>query len=475
WTALIHGYIENVQYNEALSMFSLMLSESVEPLNFTIASVFKALAREKKVKDGAGVYGVVFKLGFGFDLIVQNAVIDFFMRCGEVGFARRVFDEMHEKDIVSWNSVISGYGFCKAGDIEAAKEHFDKMPDRDVISWTMMIDGYVKAGDVDSARCLFDQMPEKNLITWSTMIGGYAKNGQPRNALDLYKNFKGQGIKPDKTFILAIISACSQLGILNAAESIIHDFVGPSLFSSLKLVTSLIDMYAKCGSIERAMQVFKMAHSKDLLCYNTMITAFANHGLGQSAISLFCEMQMANIKPDGVAFLGVLSACNHGGLVDEGKRYFKQMMEEYEIQPSEKHYACIIDLLGRAGCLEEAHYLISNMPIAPTAVVWGALLAACRVHCNLQLAEVAAAELFKIEPDNSGSYILLSSTYAAARRWDCVDKLRVMLRKNKVRKNRGSSWIELGCVVHEFVMGDASHFDTESIYFILHVISEDMK
>ncbi|KAK1591890.1 hypothetical protein Q3G72_015379 [Acer saccharum] len=413
WTALIHGYVENYRYAEAFSMFVRMLSESVTPLNFTIASVLKSLAREKRVKEGKGIYGFVLKSGFSFDLIVQNAVLDLFMRCGETDFARRAFDAMDEKDVVSWNTMVSGYG--------------------------------------------------------------YAKNGHPRNALELYKSFKEQGIKPDDTFILGIISACSQLGILDTAESIIHDFSEPSFFPNLRVVNSLIDMYAKCGSIERAKQVFEMAHQKDLLCYSTMIAAFANNGLGQDAISLFDEMQRANIRPDGVAFLGVLTACNHGGLVNEGKMYFKQMIDEYGIQPSEKHYACVVDLLGRSGCLDEAHNIIKNMPIAPHSAVWGALLAACRVHCNVQLAEVASAELFKIEPYNSGNYVLLSNTYAAAGLWDDVARVRKMVKERRVRKNRGSSWIDVGCTLHEFVMGDTSHSDSESMCFILNLLSEDMK
>ncbi|KAF2313929.1 hypothetical protein GH714_020690 [Hevea brasiliensis] len=566
WTALIHGFTEGHRYENAFSLFINMHRDSVAPLNFTIASVFKALARLGRVKDAEVVYGFALKCGFGFDLIVQNSIIDLFMRCGEVGFARRIFDEMEERDIVSWNSMILGYGnnglvdiarelfnrmekrnviswtsiiqgyvkagemvearvlfermpekdlaswkvmlsgytsagnlvaarhlfevmpiydvgtwnmmvsgFCKAGDLEDAKVFFEKMQERNVASWVMMMDGHVKVGDMEGARCLFDQMPEKNLVAWSTMIGGYAKNGQPRSALELYISFKKQSIKPDETFMLGIISACSQLGVLGTAESVIHDLIGPPLFSNLQLLTSLIDMYAKCGSIERAVKVFQMVDHKDLLCYSTMIAAFANHGLSEDAISLFGEMQKANIKPDRVTFLGVLTACNHGGLIYEGRRFFKQMIDEYGIQPSEKHYACFVDILGRAGCLEEAHSIICSMSIVPSAAIWGALLAACRVHHNVLLAEVAAAELFKIEPHNSGNYVLLCNIYSDAGRWDDIAKVRTMIRENQVKKNRGSSWIELGCVVHEFFMGDNSHFDSENIYFILDLLSKDMK
>lgn len=186
-------------------------------------------------------------------------------------------------------------------------------------------------------------------------------------------------------------------------------------------------------------------------------------------------MQRENIKPDVVTFLGVLSACNHGGLIEEGRRYFKQMSEQFELQPTEKHYACMVDLFGRAGCLQEAHNLINSMPMTPTSVVWGALLAACRVHCNVQLAEVAAAELFKIEPDNSGNYILLSNIYATAGQWRDVAFVRPMIREHRVRKNRGSSWIKLGSIVYEFVMGDISHMDVDETYSILNLLQEDMK
>ncbi|XP_010542918.1 PREDICTED: pentatricopeptide repeat-containing protein At4g02750-like [Tarenaya hassleriana] len=566
WTALIHGYVENRQYLEAFHLFRRMLMDSVAPLNFTVASVLKALAREGRVENGEALCGFLWKTGLGLDLVVQNALLDAFMRFGKVDTARRLFDEMDEKDTVSWNSMIAGFGnngridiarelfdampeknviswtslisgyikdgkmleasglfhrmpkrdaasfnvvisgyidagdmvavrkifdsmpvpdsgswnlmvsgFCRAGNIDAAKEFFEKMPNRTVASWSIMIDGYMKAGDVDTARSLFDQMPQKNLVSWSIMIEGYARNGKPGEALKLYAQFKEKGIKPDETFILGVISACSQLGIISKAESMVLEFLGPSAFSNLQIVTSLIDMYAKCGSVEKARQLFSMVHKKDLLCYTTMIQALANHGLCREAISMFDEMVKAKIAPDGVSFLGVLTACNHGGLVDEGREYFKQMKDECRIQPSGKHYACIVDLLGRAGLLQEAYDMICSMPMVPHAVVWGALLAACRVCGNVELAEIAAAELFKIEPENSGNYILLSNIYAAKGRWDGVAKMRTMIKEHRVKKSRGSSWIELGGRIHEFVMGDTSHVDTEGLCTILALLGNDMK
>ncbi|XXG68157.1 hypothetical protein AAC387_Pa06g1310 [Persea americana] len=566
WTALIHGHVENCLYDDSLLIFRLMLKQSVQPQSFTLLSVLKASARRSRIRDGESIYGLVLKYGLESDPMVQNAVIDMYSRCGEVDFARQVFDGMCMKDVISWNSMISGYcnngkigaarelfdqitertvvswtamicgyvavgnmgvaralfeqmsvrdsaswnvmvsgyldagdlaaasslfdempkqdvgswnvmisGFCKAGKMNSAMELFERMPLRNVASWTMMVDGYIRNGDMKNARCIFDQMPKRNLVSWSTIIAGYAKNGQPNLALDLFNQFKETGIEPDETFILAIISTCSQLGVLDIAKGIISEYVQDIHLSSMQLVTSLIDMHAKCGSVDEALQVFNEASTKDLVCYSTMIAALANHGRGRDAINLFYDMLQSDIKPDGVVFIGVLSACTHGGLINEGKIVFKMMVEDFSIKPSERHYACLVDLLGRAGYLEEAYELIQSMSIEPHSAVWGALLAACRIHRNANLAEVAARHLFKIEPENSGNYILLSNVYADLERWDDVAKVRSMIREQKVRKTRGSSWIELDCVVHEFVMGDMSHFDSSIIYSVLDLLFEDVK
>ncbi|XP_071704502.1 pentatricopeptide repeat-containing protein At5g15300-like [Rutidosis leptorrhynchoides] len=566
WTSMIHGHVENKLYSGGFLLFRRMLRESVSPINYTIITVLKGLAREAKLIHGEVVYGLVLKSGFNFDVMVQNSMLDLLMRCEKTHMARCVFEEMQEKDIVSWNSMIFGYcnngrvniarelfnsmpdrnviswtsiicgyvkvgdmkearvlfdampvkdiaswnvmlsGYvntgdvyaatdifnkmpfrdvgswnlilsacCKVGNLDLARRYFDKMPSKNVATWTMMVDGYMKSGNVDEAKILFDQMPERNLISWSTMIGGYAKIGEPKRALELLETFKKEGIKPDETFILGVISACSQLGVLDAAESVIDEYVGPGLFSNLHVATSLIDMYAKCGDLQKATQVFEMTRKKDLFCYSTMIAAYANHGLGREAILLFEEMKRNNLEPDAATFIGLLSGCNHGGLIDEGWRYFKQMTDEYGIQPTDKHYACMVDLLGRAGCLNEAYNLIHSMKVAPSAAVWSSLLAACSVRCNAELAEVAANKLFKIEPDNSGNYILLSNIYAALKQWDNVAKVRAMIRQNRVRKNKGSSWIELDSVVYEFVMRDFKHLDYDNVSYILDLLCEEMK
>ncbi|KAL4590519.1 hypothetical protein LXL04_003451 [Taraxacum kok-saghyz] len=566
WTSMIHGHVENKLYSEAFLLFLRMLRDSVAPLNYTIITLLKGLAREARLTQGEVVHGLVLKCGFDTDIMVQNSMLDLLMRCEKPDLARGVFDEIHEKDIISWNTMISGYcnkgrmdiarelfykmpdrnviswttiihgyikigdmtearylfdempekdlaswnvilsgyvengdldnavyifntmpspglgswnliisGCCKLGNLESARKYFDRIPSKNTASWTIMIDGYMKSGNVNEAKALFDQMPEKNLITWSTMIGGYAKNEQPKTALELLKIFKKQSIKPDETFILVVISACSQLGVLDAAESAIHDYVGPDIFSNLHIATSLVDMYAKCGNIKKAIDLFKTIKQKDLFSYTTMISAYANHGLGQDAISLFEKMKKDNLKPDGATFIAVLTACNHGGLINEGWNYFNEMKNKYLIEPTDKHYACMVDLLGRSGRVQDAYNLICGMKVGPTAAVWSALLAACVVHRDAEVAEVAAGELFKIEPGNSGNYVLLSNVYAGLGEWEKVGKVRGVMRGNRVRKNRGSSWIELECVVYEFVMGDFEYLNCESVKFVLDLLREEME
>lgn len=465
WNSMIFGYCNNGRVEIAREFFDEMPERNVISWTSIICGYVKA----GDMNEARALFDVMLLK----DLASWNVMLSGYVECGDLDAALCVFNRMPFRDVGSWNLIISGW--CKEGNLGYARKYFDRMPSKNVVSWTMMIDGYMKSGNVDDAKVLFDQMPEKNLISWSIMMSGYAKNGEPQSALELLKCFKKECIKPDETFILGVISACSQLGVLDAAESIINDYVGPALFTNLHVSTSLIDMYAKCGNLNKAAQVFETTSQKDLFCYSTMIAAYANHGLGREAISLFEEMKIRNLKPDATTFIGVLSGCNHAGLVDEGWRYFKQMTDEYKIQPTDKHYACMVDLLGRSGRVNDAHKLICSMTITPTAAVWSSLLAACSVHRNIELAEAAAAELLKIEPHNSGNYILLSNIYAALGEWHNVSKVRAVMRQDKVRKNKGSSWIELDSVVYEFVMGDLSYLNSEKVNYIMGLLGEEMK
>ncbi|KAG9451716.1 hypothetical protein H6P81_004620 [Aristolochia fimbriata] len=463
WNCMISGYSNNGRLDEAVDLFNNMPERNVVSWTALICGYTKvgnmAIAKDLFLRMPSP------------DSATYNVMISGYMDIGDIANAKHLFAQMPTKDKGTWNLMISG--LCKSGDMNCALEMFNRMPQKNVVSWSAMVDGYIRVGDLEYARGLFEMMPEKNLISWSLMIAGYAKFAQPNRSLELFNVFKKTGIKPDNTFLSMIFSNCAQLGVLHTAEKLLKEYGDLVQLSDVKLATALIDMYAKCGTVEKAFQVFTNA-SKDLVCYSTMISAFASHGMGDDAISLFNEMISENINPDGVVFLGVLTGCSHGGLVTEGRRLFKMMVDEFGLKPSERHYACMVDLLGRAGYLEEARQLIDSMSVKPHSSVWGALLAACRVQGNVELAEVAAQNLLELEPDNSGNYILLSSIYATAKRWDDVARVRGMIRENKVRKQRGASWIELDDAVHEFVMGDISHKDSDSIYTLLDLLFQDI-
>ncbi|CAN6452102.1 unnamed protein product [Victoria cruziana] len=407
------------------------------------------------------------------DVASWNAMIGGYIDCGDLHAAEDLFESMPGRETRPWNLLIDGY--CKAGDMKAARCLFDEMPERDVASWTMMVDGYAKIGDLGSACYLFDQMPVKNLMSWTAMINGYMKNAEPYKALVLFRELQETGLQPDETCVLSVIPACAQLGTLNIAENILHDYVGSGPWSNLQLVTCIIDMYSRCGSIAKALQVFRETSEKDLICYSAMITAFSHHGMVHDAIQLFEEMLKKDIKPDEITFLGILTACGHAGLIDEGKKYFNSMVADYKYLPCAAHYSCMVDLFGRAGCFVEAYQLIQNMPMLPHAGIWGSLLSACRLHGQVELAEIAAERLFELEPNSSGSYILLSNTYAASHRWRSVSQVRAKIRGSRVRKTPGCSWIEIDSSIHQFVMADRSHPESNTIKLMLDLLLHEMK
>ncbi|KAJ0976657.1 hypothetical protein J5N97_012131 [Dioscorea zingiberensis] len=328
---------------------------------------------------------------------------------------------MPTRNVVSWNAMIDG--FVKSGNLVSARKLFDEMPERNNISVTSLIDGYAKAGDMASARVLFEQSAGKDVFSWSAMITGYVQNGRPGEALKIFLEMLEKNINPDEVIMVGLMSACSQLGSLTLAKWV-DSYIAKSSMDVKRahVLAALIDMNAKCGNMERAVVLFESMPNRDLISYCSMMQGYSIHGLGVKVVELFSWMLNEGIVPDDVAFTVVLTSCSHAGLVKEGNRYFGMMKNEYSIAPSPDHYACMVDLLGRAGRLEEAYELIKSMPMEPHAGAWGALLGACRLNCDMELGEMVAKKLFEMEPQNGGNYVLLSNIYAAADRWADVSK-----------------------------------------------------
>ncbi|CAL0330669.1 unnamed protein product [Lupinus luteus] len=504
WACVIRFLSQKGQFMEAVSLYVQMHRMGLSPTSHAISSALKSCARIQDKLDGVSIHGQVYVFGFNSCVYVQTALLDLYSKMGDVRTAGKVFDEMAHKNVVSWNSML--YGYLKAGNLDEAREFFDEIPRKDVISWNCMVSGYAKARNMDQACSLFQQMPERNLPSWNTMITGYidhgsivsareifdampmrnniswitmiagysksgdiesahnlfdqievkdllsynamiacyAQNSKPKDALQLFNDMLKPDInvQPDKMTLASVISACSQLGDLEywcRIESHMNDF---GIVLDDHLATALVDLYAKCGSIDKANELFHGLSKKDLVAYSAMIYGCGINGRSSDAIKLFEQMLAECIGPNLVTYTGLLTAYNHAGLVEEGYQCFNSMKDN-GVVPSLDHYGIMIDLLGRAGWLDEAYKLIINMPMQPNAEVWGALLLACRLHNNVVLGEIAVQHCIKLETNIAGYCSLLSSIYAALGKWNDAKKLRHCVEANKIIKIPGCSWTQL--------------------------------
>eukprot|EP01018_Ginkgo_biloba_P001352 Gb_05293 [translate_table: standard] len=532
WTAMIAAYARHGHGEEALTLFYKMQQTNIQPNQFTFASVLPACANLAIVKK---LHEEIADRGFQSDVYVGNALVDMYAKCGSIKDARELFDKMPQRSVVTWNSIIAGYaqngqvneavklfqimpernvvswntmiagyaqhgrveeaqklfkkmsernvvswttmiaGYAQNGHVNEALKLFQKMPERNVVSWNAMIAGYAQNGHVDEALKLFQKMPERNVISWNSMIAGYSQNGYGEEALDLFRHMQVVGVKSNSETVASVLPACATLAALEQGKEIHEDIIKNGFQSDVFVGSALVDMYAKCGSIKNARDVFDKMHQRDVVSWTAMIDGYAMHGCAKEALNLFELMQHSGTNPNHVTLVSVLSACCHAGLVDEGRRYFDYMSQYYHIKPAMEHYGCMVDLLGRAGRLNEAEDFINRMPIKPAATVWGPLLCACRIHNNIELGERVAEYLFELDPENAAPYVLLSNIYAEAGRWDDIEKVRKMMKDRRVIKKPGCTWIEVDNRVYAFLAGDRSHPQTLQIYEKLEQLSKQMK
>lgn len=372
--------------------------------------------------------------------VTWTAMIVGYLNFGDIVAAQELFDEMPKRVVGTWNAMISGY--VKFHDLSNARTLFDEMTRRDVVSFTLMIDGYSKAGDMASARYLFEKLTEKDVVAWSALISGYVQNGKPNEAVKVFMEMQAQNVRPDEHIMVNLMSACSQIGSLQLAKWV-ESYVSRSSIDvhCAHVVAAMIDMNAKCGNMEMATSLFEKMRKRDLITYCSMIQGHSIHGRGAEAVRLFSRMLAEGLVPDEVAFTVVFTACSRASLVEEGLRYFHMMINDYSIVPSPDHYACLVDLLGRAGQLEAAYELIKSTPIEPHAGAWGALLGACGLHGDTELGKIVADHLFEVEPQHAGNYVLLSNIYAAADRWSEASDVRNMMCERGLQKLPGCSWV----------------------------------
>ncbi|KAM6579922.1 hypothetical protein CsatA_003696 [Cannabis sativa] len=410
WNSLICGYTKWNRFEDVLGLFESMQAADVRPDSVTMMKVILACSYLGQYEVADSLVKYIKENRVDIDAYLGNTIIDMYGRRGLVMLAREVFDQMRERNIVSWNALIMGY--LKVGNLVVARELFNEMPQRDVVSWTAMITGYSQA---------------------------YRHN----EAVTLFQEMMAAKVKPDEITIASVISACAHLGCLDVGEAI-HEYIFThGVRSDIWVGNALIDMYCKCGVAEKALRVFQEMKMKDSVSWTSVISGLAVNGFAKSALEIFSQLLKEGRQPTHGTFVGILLACAHTGLIDKGLKYFQSMEKVYGLKPEMKHYGCVVDLLSRSGYLEKAYDFIIKMPVVPDVVVWRILLNACKLYGNVALSEVVTKKLLEVDPCSSGNYVLSSSTYAGIDRWDDVEKMRQLMNTNNVQKPFGYSSIEV--------------------------------
>ncbi|XP_057962706.1 pentatricopeptide repeat-containing protein At1g08070, chloroplastic [Malania oleifera] len=494
WNAMLRGYADNELYKEVISLFSRMRSADIRPNCFTFPVVLKSCGKVFAIREGKEMHCFSIKLGFRSNSFVGTTLIDMYSGGGEIGSAYKVFGEMLLRNVVTWTSMVNGYilcrdinsarrlfdltperdvilwntmvsGYIEFGDMLAARKLFDEMPNRDVMSWNTVLSGYANNGDIEACKKLFEDIPNRNVFSWNGLIGGYCRYGQYFEVLGTFKRMLTEcDVLPNDATLVTVLSACARLGAVDLGKWI-HVYAESNGFKGNVYVgNALIDMYAKCGIIENAIDVFKSMDSKDLISWNSIIGGLAMHGRGADALRLFSLMRNGGVKPDGVTFIGLLCACTHMGLVEDGFSYFQSMVGDCAVVPQIEHYGCMVDLLARAGFLDQAVDFVGKMPMEADGVIWTALLGACRIYKNVEVAELALERLIELEPKNPANYVMLSNIYGNAGRWVDVARLKVAMRDTCFKKIPGCSLIEVNDGVVEFYSLDERHPQSGEIY-----------
>ncbi|KAG8662735.1 hypothetical protein MANES_01G139300v8 [Manihot esculenta] len=446
WNGMITGFNHSGHHLEAVIMFQKMHSEGFKPDGTSISSVLSAVGDLEMLNMGFQIHGYLIRKGLGPDKCVASALIDMYGKCACTFEMSQAFDEMHQVDIGACNALVMGLS---------------------------------RNGLVDNALKVFRQFKgqgmELNVVSWTSIIASCSQNGKDIEALELFREMQVVGIKPNSVTIPCLLPACGNIAALMHGKAAHCFSLKGGISSNVYVGSALIDMYAKCGRIQLSRLCFDMMPTRNLVSWNALMAGYAMHGKANEAVNIFQWMQRSGQKPDFVSFICVLSACSQGGLTDEGWYYFHSMSKDYGIEARLEHYACMVNLLGRAGRLQEGYTMIQQMPFKPDACVWGALLSSCRVYNHVSLGEIAAKELFELEPRNPGNYILLSNIYASKAMWTEVHTVRTMMNSKGLRKNPGCSWIEIKGKVHMLLAGDNSHSQMTQIIEKLAELSMEMK
>ncbi|QHO01179.1 Pentatricopeptide repeat-containing protein [Arachis hypogaea] len=511
WSAMIACLEKQGHSSEAIKLFYLMRHTGIEPNQFTFSSVVSAAAELGDLLYGESIHACIFKFGFESDVSVSNALIGMYIKNGCVDDGYRVFEAMTGPDLVSWNTLLSGfhdYGYAESGSnvfcqmlVEGFRPNmytfisilrscsdlldikFGKQVHAQILKNSLdgneyvgkaLLDMYLKFRYMEESYIVFSKLINRDVFTWTVMITGFAQTEQEEKAIKFLNSMQQEGVRPNEFTIAGCLGGCSRITATESGRQLHSMALKSGLLPDMFVSGALVDMYAKCGCIEDAEAVFKGLVWRDKVLWNTMVCGFSLHGQGDKALQTFQKMKDEGNLPDDVTFLGVLSACSHMGLVEEGKQHFNSMSNVYGVTPRDEHYAGMVDILSRAGRFVEVESFVEEMKLTSNALVWENVLGACAKHGNVKFGERAAKRLFELKCETDSTYILLSNIFASKGRWTEAKRIRALMSSHGVKKEPGCSWVEINNKIHVFV-SDGGHPHIREIHLKLEELGEKLR
>ncbi|KAF6989552.1 hypothetical protein CFC21_006878 [Triticum aestivum] len=510
--AMMVGLVRAGLANEALELFQFMTRSGIGFDAVSLSGVFSACAEIKGYLKGLQVHCLAMKSGFETDICVRNAILDLYGKCKALVEAYFIFQDMEERDSISWNAIIAALE--QNGRYEDTAVHFNEMlrfgmePDdftygsvlkacaalqslefglmvhdkviksglgSDAFVASTVVDMYCKCGMMTDAQKLHDRIGKQELVSWNAIMSGFSLNKQSEDAQKIFSQMLDIGLKPDHFTYATVLDTCANLATIEIGKQIHGQIIKQEMLVDEYISSTLIDMYAKCGYMQDSLLMFEKAQKRDFVSWNAMICGYALHGQGAEALKMFDRMQREDVVPNHATFVAVLRACSHVGLLDDGCCYFHQMTTRYKLEPQLEHFACMVDILGRSKGPQEALKLIGTMPFEADAVIWKTLLSVCKIHRDVEVAELAAGNVLRLDPEDSSVYILLSNVYAESGKWADVSRTRRLMKQGRLKKEPGCSWIEVQNEMHGFLVGDNVHPRSRELYDMLHDLIDEMK
>ncbi|KAI9109870.1 hypothetical protein K1719_018911 [Acacia pycnantha] len=482
WNSLLSAHLLQGSYNSVLTIFRRLQSAGFKPDSCSVTSAIQVIIELGFFTLGREIHGYVLRNKLDYDVYVCTSLVDMYVKNDSLDKAKAVFDNTENKNICAWNSLISGYSF--KGQFNNAETLLTQMEEEgiepDLVTWNGLVSGYSVCGYSKEALAVIRRIKSSgltpNVISWTAIISGCSQNEKYWDALKIFSQMQAENVKPNPATICSLLSACAGLSLLKKGEEIHCLSLRLCFVDDVYIATALIDMYSKAGRLKVAIDIFRRIQNKTLPCWNCMMMGYAIYGHGEEVMNLFNELHETGIQPVAITFTALLSGCKNSGLVDEGWKYFDSMKTDYNLNPTIEHYCCMVDLLGKAGYLDEAWDFVNTMPMEPDASIWGALLASCRIHKKVRLAEIAAKHLFELEPDNSANYVLMMNLYSALNQWEDVQRVKESMVARGMKTPNVWSWTQVNQTIHLFSTEGKPHPEEGDIYFELyHLISEIRK